>query len=136
MHRVVPAAERSIRCDGLVGDHAAGPVGGRGIDPMRTQIGFGARDEEGASLVRRMEAGEVDIPAIHHADGAGFGAQHVQRMNIVQLAVRDMDAAWNVAAQIEPRVHLDGGFGGPEMSPGGTPTGTNRWSWNPAHRRC
>jgi hypothetical protein len=28
---------------------------------MGAQIRFGARDEEGASLVERMEAGEVDM---------------------------------------------------------------------------
>jgi hypothetical protein len=35
----------------------------------------------------------------------------------MQLAVRDVDEAWDIAAQIEQRVHLHGGFGGPEMGP-------------------
>jgi hypothetical protein len=76
-----------------------------------------ARVTKKACRVQRIQAGEVDIPAIHHVDRAGFGDQHVKRMNIMQLAVRDMDEAWNIAAQIEQRVHLHGGFGGPEMRP-------------------
>jgi hypothetical protein len=91
MHGVVLAGAGTAQCDGLVCDHAGGPVGGCGIDPMRAQIRFGARDEEGASLLQRMEAAEVDLATVHHVDGAGFGNQHVKRMNIVQLAVRDME---------------------------------------------
>ena len=60
--------------------------------------------------MQRMQAGKIDISAIHDVDRAGFGEQHIKRMNIVQLAVGDMDEAWNVAAQIEQRVHLHGGL--------------------------
>jgi hypothetical protein len=83
-----------------------------------SEIGFGARDKEGARLVQRMQTGEVDIPAIHHADRAGFREQHVKRVNIVQLAVRDVNETRDIAAQIEQRMHLHGGLGGPEMRPG------------------
>ena len=47
------------------------------------------------------QAAKVDIPSIHDVDGTSLGYQHVKRVNIVQLAVRDMDKARNVAAQIE-----------------------------------
>jgi len=117
MRRVVLAGAGAVQCDGLIRDHAAAPVGGRGINPMGIQIGLGTRDEEGTALVQRMQAGEVDIPAIHDVNGTGFGDQHIKSMNIVQLAVRDMDEARDVAAPIEQRVHPHGGFGGPKMGP-------------------
>jgi hypothetical protein len=110
MHRVVQTCARTIQRDGLVGYHASGPVGGRRINPMSVQIGLSPCDEEGARLVQHMQAGKVDIAAVHHVDRAGFGDQHIKRMNIVQLAIRDMDKAWNVAPQIEQRVHLHGGL--------------------------
>jgi len=87
MHRVVLAGTSAIQCDGLIGDHAVAPLGGRGIDPMRVEIGFGARDKERARLVQRMQAGKVDIPAIHDINRAGFWDQHIKRMNVMQFAV-------------------------------------------------
>jgi hypothetical protein len=82
MRRVVLAGAGVVQCDGLIRDHAPAPVGGRGINPMGIQIGLGTRDEEGTTLVQRMQAGEVDIPAIHDVNGAGFGDQHIKSMNI------------------------------------------------------
>ena len=38
-------------------------------------------------------------------------------MNIVQLAIRNVDEARDVTAQIQQRVHLDRRFGGAEMRP-------------------
>ena len=37
--------------------------------------------------MQHIQAGEIDIPAIHDIDGAGFGQQHIERVHIVQLAV-------------------------------------------------
>jgi hypothetical protein len=48
-----------------------------------------------------MEPDEIDIAAIHHVDGARFREQQIERVDIVQLAVRDMDEARDVAAQIQ-----------------------------------
>lgn len=61
---------------------------------------------------------EVHIAAIHHIHRPGFGNQHVERMHVVQLAVRDMNEAGNIAAQIQQRVHLYRRFGGTEQRPG------------------
>ena len=46
-------------------------------------------------------------------------------MNVVQLAIRNMDEAWDITAQVQQRVHLDrrpllspgAGFGRAEMRP-------------------
>lgn len=64
-----------------------------------------------------VQAAKVDIPSIHDVDGTSLGYQHVERVNIVQLAVRDMDKARNVAAQIEQCVHLHRRFRRSEMCP-------------------
>jgi len=38
-------------------------------------------------------------------------------VNVVQLAIRHVDEARDVAAQVQQRVHLDRRFGGAEMGP-------------------
>ena len=58
-----------------------------------------------------VKAREIDVAAIHDVDRAGFGDQQIERMNVVQLAVRDVNEARDVAAQIEQRVHLHRGLG-------------------------
>jgi hypothetical protein len=102
---------------GLVGSHTASTIGGRRIDTMSMEIGLGAGHEEGACLMQPVQAAKIDIPSIHDVDGTSLGYQHVKRVNIVQLAVRDMDKARNVAAQIELCVHLHRRFRRSEMGP-------------------
>src|SRR5271166_128153 len=46
MGRVILAAAVAVQCDGLVGNHTAGTVGGRRIDSMGVKIGFGAGHEK------------------------------------------------------------------------------------------
>ena len=64
-----------------------------------------------------VQAAKVDIPSIHKVDGTSLGYQHIERVHIVQLAVRDMDKARNVAAQIEQCMHLHRRFRRSEMGP-------------------
>ena len=65
--------------------------------------------------MQSMQAGEIDVASIHDVDGARFGEQHIERMNIVQFAVRDVNETRNIATQVEQRVHLHRCFGRPEM---------------------
>ncbi len=67
--------------------------------------------------MQRMKPAEIDIGAIHHIDGAGFRHDHVEGMNVVQLAIRDVDETRDVAPQIQQGVHLHRRLGGAEMRP-------------------
>jgi hypothetical protein len=73
---------------------------------MSVKIGFGAGHENSAGLMQSIQAAEVDISSIHDVDSASLGDQHIERVNIGHLAVRDMDKARNVATQVEQGVHL------------------------------
>jgi hypothetical protein len=42
--------------------------------------------------------GEIDVAAIHDVDGARFREQQVESVDVVQLAVRKVDEARDVAA--------------------------------------
>ena len=44
--------------------------------------------------------------------------QHIENLHIAQLAIGDMEKGGDVAAQIEPRVHLHGRLGGAKQLPG------------------
>ena len=67
--------------------------------------------------MQHMQAGEIHVAPIHDVYGSGFGKQHIERMDIVQFAVGYVDKAWNVAAQVEERVHLHRCLGRSEMGP-------------------
>jgi hypothetical protein len=60
--------------------------------------------------MQHKQAHEVDVGAVHDVDGARLRHQQIEGVNVMQLAVRDMDEAWNIAAQIEQRVHFTADF--------------------------
>ena len=61
---------------------------------------------------------EIDVGAVHHIVGPGLDVDPVERMDIVHLAIGNMDECWDIAMQVEQRVHLDGGLVPAEFGPG------------------
>ena len=74
---------------------------------MGIHVRFGAGDEEGSGQMQHMEPGEIDIAPIHDVDRARLRKQQVKRVNVVQLAIRNVDEARDITAQVQQRVHLD-----------------------------
>ena len=60
---------------------------------------------------------EVDIASVHDVEGAGLGQQQVENIDIVQLAVADVEERRDVAAQVQQRVQLDGRLGRAKRRP-------------------
>ena len=46
--------------------------------------------------MQRVQAGEIHVSPIHDMDGTGLGEQHIERMDIVQLAVGYVDAGVSI----------------------------------------
>ena len=67
--------------------------------------------------MQRVQPLEVEIAAIHHVEGAGLDEQHVEHVDVVQLAVGDVDEGGDAAAQVQQRVQLDGGLGRAKRRP-------------------
>ena len=88
----------TVERNGLIADDPRRPVGRCRIDAMGIYVRFGAGDEEGASEMQPMEAGEIDVATIHDVDSARFREQQVESVDVVQLAVRNVDEARDVAA--------------------------------------
>ena len=60
-----------------------------------------ASDEEGAELVEMEEALEVEVGTVEEVEGARFGDEHVEEIDVVEFAVGDVDKARDRAAQVE-----------------------------------
>ena len=81
------------------------------------EAALGAGDEVAAGLFELVQATEIQVAAVHHIVGAGFDDQQVQDLDIVQLAVGDLDKGRDGAAQVQEGVQFDGTFGTAEASP-------------------
>ena len=88
------------------------------VAPLQQDVRFGAHDEEGRLQCEAVEPLEVDVAAIHHVERSGLGQDAVEHVDVVHLAVGNVDEGGDVAAQIEQRVHLDGGLVAAETRPG------------------
>jgi len=68
--------------------------------------------------VEHIQASKIEIAPVHDVDGARFGDEMVEYVEVVQLALGDLDEGGDVAAQIQQGVEFDGSFATAEASPG------------------
>src|SRR3989338_7220328 len=115
--RIILESLRSRKHDGLIAAQPCGLVHGARVNATKEQIGFATDDKERLHLVQGEPASEVGEAAIHDVKAASFGYQDVEHIDLVHLAVGDVDESWNIAAQVEQRMHLDGSFCLAEMCP-------------------
>ena len=107
----------AIERNGLVTEDAGTAISGSRILPMRIQIGFGARNEERAGHMQRIQSGEIDIASIHHIDDTRLRHKQIECIDVVHFTVGDMDETGNATAQIQQSMPLDRGIGATEVSP-------------------
>ena len=107
----------------VIGENAVGRVALPGIHPAGIQIVLRPGDEECTGLVQAIEPQEVSVGAVHEVDGAGFGDQKVEHVDVMELAVGDMDktriAPCRSSSAASPLPWSTG------TVPRGTPTGTS-----------
>src|SRR5690242_21276285 len=84
---------------------------------MSIHVRFGASDEEGSGQVQHMEPGEIDIAPIHDVYCARLREQQVERVNVMQFAIRHVDEARDVAAQVKKGFIFTAGLGVRELAP-------------------
>ena len=103
--------------NGLIANDPGRPVGRMRIKPAELGIGFGSQDEEAAGLVQGVEAGEVQVGPVHDVEGAGLGQEQVHDLDVVELAIGDVDESRNSAAQVQQGMQLDRRLGLAEVGP-------------------
>ena len=80
-------------------------------------IGIGSQNEETQGLMETMETTEVKVGAIHDIEGAGFGGEQVQDIDIMRFAAEDVNECGDIATQVEKGMEFYGRFCFSEMSP-------------------
>ena len=88
------------------------------IDPPVLKVGFGVRDKESLGQRRGVESGEIDITPIHDVETASLENDLIEDIDIVELAVRDMNESRDVAPQTEERMEFDRPFALAKTRPG------------------
>jgi len=64
-----------------------------------------------------MQPFEVDVASVHDVEGARLGHQQVEDIDVVKLAIADVQKRGDVAAKVQERVQLDGRLGRAKRGP-------------------
>ncbi len=87
--------------DRLIASQSMGVVDGMRVSALVPGIALGANDEECPRLRECEQSLEVQIPAIHDVECARLWEKDIEDVDIVQLAIRDMEKGRNIASYIE-----------------------------------
>lgn len=74
-------------------------------------MGFSMADKERLGSMQKVQTSKVGEAAIHDVKAAGLRNQHLENINLVHLAVVDMEEGGNIVAQVEQRMHPAGNLG-------------------------
>ena len=86
----------------LIADHCrARPVHRLRIAPLELGVAFGTRHKESLGLVNHEQAGEIQITPVHQVEGSRLQHQIVQHIDLVGLAIGDVNEAGDIAAQVQ-----------------------------------
>ena len=88
-------------------DVRVGPVYGIGVTPLELGIGLGTGDEEGVGLMNHKQSLEIQVPTIEQVIGARLDVQQVQGVDLVGLAVANVNECGDGAAQVQQGVQFD-----------------------------
>ena len=97
----------TVQRNALVANNAGGPVDGRPIDAPCIEIRFGTGYKETASSMQCIEAGEVQVCPIHDVECSRFWNKEIENIDVVPLAVGDVDKAWYGTSEIQQCMDLD-----------------------------
>jgi hypothetical protein len=89
----------------LIADHAGRcPVHRAGVTPFEPRVALGTRHKEALGLGNGVQALEIQIPPVEQIERARLDAQLVQRVDLVSLAIGDVNESRDIAPQIQKRV--------------------------------
>jgi len=81
------------------------------VTSLELGVVLGTSHEEGLRLVNHEQPCEVQVAPIHQVKRARLQHQRVHHIDLVRLAVGDVNETGDVAPQIQQRVQLDGRLG-------------------------
>ena len=98
-------------------DVGVGSVHGVGVAPLELGIGLGTGDEESVGLMNGKQSLEIQVPAIKQVVRARLDVQQVQGVDLVHLAVADVNECRDGAAQVQQGVQFDSRLVGAKRCP-------------------
>lgn len=101
----------SVQCNGLIADDAAGPVHLGRVHAPGVHVAFGAGDKERSCLMHLKQTSKVDVASVHYIKRPRLQDQDVQHIDLVHLAVADVNEGGNRAPEVQQCVQLDGCLG-------------------------
>lgn len=88
-------------------DVGVGSVHGVGVAPLEFGIGLGTGDEKSVGLMNDKQSLEIQVPAIEQVVHARLDVQQDQGVDLVGLAVADVNERGDGAAQVQQGVQFD-----------------------------
>jgi hypothetical protein len=98
-------------------DVGVGSVHGVGVAPLELGIGLGTGDEESVGLMNDKQSLEIQVPTIEQVVRARLDVQQVQGVDLVGLAVADVNEGWDGASQVQQGVQFDSRLVGAKRCP-------------------
>ena len=116
--RVIFAGVENCQHARLIADNAGvGFVHRIGVSAFEFGVGFGASDKKGVGLMDGKQALKVQIPTVEQVVGPWLDAEQVQGVDLVCLAVGNVNERGDGATQIEQGMQLDRCFVRSERRP-------------------
>ena len=107
----------SAQCNGLIADDAACPVHFGRVNAPGVHVAFGVGYNQGTGLMHLKQASKVDVATVHHVELTRLQDQDVQHIDLVHLAVADVNEGGNRAPEVQQCVQLDDCLGFPKRRP-------------------
>ena len=108
----------TLEDNNLIALDAGGFVDGLGIEACSAEVYFCTSDKECRCPVDLVEAGKIEISAIHDVDGPKLDEQLVEDVDIVDFSRGDDHDGRNIPMQIQKGMELDRPLSFPELGPG------------------
>lgn len=107
----------TVQCDGLIADKTAAPVHLGRVNAPGVHVAFDAVYKEGAGLMHLEQACNVYVASVHDVERVWLQDKDVQHIDLVHLAVADVDEGRNRASEVQQCVQLDGCLGFAKLRP-------------------
>ena len=107
----------TLEDDNLIALDARGFVDGLGVEAFSAEVGFCPGDKERRCPVDLVEAGKIEIAAIHDVDGPHLDDQLVENIDIVDFSRSDDHHGRNVPMQIQKGMEFYCPLAFPELGP-------------------
>jgi len=107
----------SLEDDNLIALDSGGFVDGLGVEAFSAEVCFCPSDKECRCPVDLVEAGKIDIAAIHDVNGPQLDDHLVEDIDIVDFSRGDDHHGRNVSMQIQEGMEFDCPFAFPELGP-------------------